>query len=165
MEKFYIVPEGTKLHADYFKWKECEKELMEIAKDIMQSHGMRTTVFAAGRGYFGIDPTPADAEKFAKDLRKNEAHGVRMFKVKSAVLKEWDERTKHIEVMRKPIVCMYFSDPCGKTRYRLFSIDGVVYCSFESEFSLEPKEPFLEIKASEFYRAIEEWEEWQKGCE
>lgn len=42
---------------------------------------------------------------------------------------------------------------------RLFQIDGVVYCSLDGAADFSPLEPLKEIKASEFWRTIEEYEE------
>ena len=33
MEKFYIAPEGTKLHNDFTAWRAADKELVKIAKE------------------------------------------------------------------------------------------------------------------------------------
>ena len=44
----------------------------------------------------------------------------------------------------------------GRHRTRLFEHKGILYGSMESDYDFEIPEEFEEIKASEFYKVIEE---------
>ena len=162
MEKFYIIPEGTKLHKDFKAWEACDKELVEVAKIVMEAHGMEATQFVPGSDKLGIVPTPADLEKFRPQLCKTGKSGAAFFKKNSTVNTEWTEKTAGIQWHRKPFMVCYFSRVWGRSSSRLFRIGGVVYCSMDCESDFEPLEPFQEIKASEFWKVIEDYEEAQK---
>lgn len=165
MEKFYIVPEGTKLHRDFTAWEACEKELVEAAKIVMESNGMETTQFVPGADKLGIVPTQADLEKFGPQLCKTEKSGVVFFKKNSAVNKEWLEKTEKVQWHRKPFMVCYFSKTWGRSSSRLFRIGGTIYCSLDCNADFEPLEPFQEIKASEFWKVIEDYEAAQEAKE
>lgn len=159
MEKFYIVPVGTKLHEDFLKWKKFDKTIIEIAKKFMERNGIESDRFVPGREYFGIVPTKSDLEKFESQFKKSNGE-VRFFKKNSLVNKDWLKETEQVEFYHKPFVSLHFKNTLGQLKSRLFEIDGVVYCSLECEVGdFAPREDFKEIKASEFWRAIEELEE------
>ncbi|WFR64172.1 hypothetical protein P9222_08345 [Paenibacillus amylolyticus] len=59
-------------------------------------------------------------------------------------------------MLRKPYVPFYFRGfGGGRIRSRLFEIDGTVYCSLDP-FEGDPPEGFVEMKASEFFKVIED---------
>ena len=158
MEKFYIVPVGTKLHSEYMTYKQNTAQAKNSAIRLLDKYGVEAEQFCALNTEFGIVATDNDLEKFSKDLRKPR-DGVHWFKTRSAFLKEWRECAKEIGPLRKPFVWLHFKTGIGKFRSRLFDINGVVYCSFETDGLVEPMESYTELKQSEFWRIVESAEE------
>lgn len=83
------------------------------------------------------------------------------FKKMSAPYKMWMSLTKDIASFTKPQLFYYMKDLIGRWRERLFDFDGKLYCSIESEREEEIETPEWadEMKASEFYKILEESEE------
>lgn len=158
MEKFYIVPVGTKLHSEYMTYKQNTATAKSSAIRLLDKYGVEAEQFCALNTEFGIVATDNDLEKFSKDLRKPR-DGVHWFKARSAFLKEWRECAKDISPLHKPFVGLHFKTGIGKCRSRLFDINGVVYCSFETDGLVEPLESYTELKQSEFWRIVESAEE------
>lgn len=158
MEKFYIVPVGTKLHSEYMTYKQNTAQAKNSAIRLLDKYGVEAEQFCALNTEFGIVATDNDLEKFSKDLRKPR-DGVHWFKARSAFLKEWRACAKDIGPLHKPFVGLHFKTGVGKFRSRLFDINGVVYCSFETDGLVEPMESYTELKQSEFWRIVESAEE------
>lgn len=159
MEKFYIVTEESYIHREYFQWRQNAKDVNVIVKEIMEQNGMETHKYCIGTNedYFMIFPTENDLEKFKKQMKKDSGVNVASsFKKTSSVFKEVFKRLAEInlKVLHEPMVQWEFPC-CGKSRSRLFDIDGVLYASYEhiGEFS-NPK-GFKEISGSEFYKILE----------
>lgn len=164
MEKFYIVPEGTKLHTDFTNYETCKKELARIANDFMTAYGIGAKIVVPLRDSFGISPTKDDEKMFGSQLCKKEVDGIRFFKKNSALGKEWATKTDGIRFDGMPFLPFYFRNIGWRTWSRLFRLNGVVYCTMESQTeNFHPVEDLQEIKASEFWRTIEEYEDAQKN--
>lgn len=158
MEKFYVVPAGTKLHNEYMMYKQNMARAKNGAIRLLDKYGVEAEQFCALNTEFGIVATDSDLEKFSEDLKKPH-DGVYWFKARSSFLKEWREYTKDIGSLHKPFVGLHFKTGVGKCRSRLFDINGVVYCSFETDGLVEPLESYTELKQSEFWRIVESAEE------
>jgi hypothetical protein len=154
MEKYYVVPKETDLHTKYFAYKENLKTVNEDVKDFMLSHGIKSTEYWCSSTQFAIVPTEEDIKSFSRHLRQGkDKNGLRLFRKDSFITKEWTE--KNIKVLDKPHTMFSFSGN-GRSSSRLFDINGILYCSRESEYDFECLEQFHEIKASEFFKVIED---------
>lgn len=165
MEKFYRAEKDSRLHKDYMQYRVCREKAIEIAREIFERHGVETKDFALAGWGLAIRPTDNDRIKFFTQLKKKaEKDGFVDFKKSSPILKEWLELSKDLTFSRNPGRTMwnYFKDT-GRMRVRLFSLDGVVYCSVEAQGDIEPDDALEEIKGSEFFQVIELYEERAKN--
>lgn len=161
-EKFYKVTEKSHLYHHFWEYVENRKQVNELVKDFMKKHGIEAEGYAPLSDRLYIQPTKADVEKFDSVLNKPVEQGLRTFKKNSTIGKDWVNTLaeKELKVLRKPFVPMYFRNAFGQTFSRLFEAGGTVYCSLKSEFGeWETPAGMEEIKASEFYRIIEEYAE------
>jgi len=160
MEKYFIVTKQSKLYDEYFYFKSNDEKIRKTSKDFMDKNHIEATKYYCTNSAFYIVPTENDLEKFNKILCKPVDNNLRAFKKTSKINKAWtsllDEQ--NIIIGHKPFVQFYFDRGYGKTRNRLFNIDDVVYCSFEGEFEVNTPEGFVEIKASEFWKIVEDYE-------
>lgn len=160
MEKYFLVTDKCSLKKDFLDFKENSKKVNEIAKHFMRDQGMKTTRYGLSGGDFYIVPTESDSEKFDSQLCKTTSdEGLRRFKKNSEVRKSWIEHLKlnELKIIEKPFLPFYFKNYLGEFRYRLFSLDGEVYCSVESE-NVDIMVGMKEMKASEFFKVIEDYE-------
>jgi len=162
MEKYYIVTEESSLHHDYMSFLENGKKVNELVKAFMKKHQIETRFYAPSDEKLYIQPSEIDVQKFNSILTKPLENGLRAFKKNSTIGKDWINTLKenNIKVSHKPFVPMYFTGVYGHLRTRLFQIEGTVYCSIEGEFRhLDTPKGMEEIKASEFFKIIEDNEE------
>lgn len=161
MEKFYIAEEGSKLRDNYLRYLKNQEEVNEIIKKFFKTHGITTNEYYANNSYLHIVATEEDKKKFEKQLCKPK-DGLYRFRANSKINKAWMETLKqhNIKVLSRPMVPFCF-DKCwgGRSSSRLFEIDGVVYCSFDASWEFTPKDKLQEIKASEFFKMIEDYNE------
>lgn len=66
-------------------------------------------------------------------------------------------KEKNIIFHEKPFLPNYFH-AYGKMRFNIFKCEDKIYCMFESDHSFHSPENFIEIKASEYHKIIEESE-------
>lgn len=156
MEKFYIVTENSSLNGAYWRYKNNVKEVNEYVKKFMEQEGIKANEYYVDAEKIYIVPTEDDIINFDSRLNKELENGLRQFKLNSLVAKRWVDFVycNDIEILRKPFVAAYFN-AYGRSKSRLFNIGDTVYCSYENEFDFNNPNGFKEIKASEFYSAIE----------
>jgi len=159
MEKFFIVTEQSSLHKDYFDWKENIEQVRILVNKFFKTNGIETTQY----GFYGdnlcIVPTENDLKKFNNVLGKDTGDQLRPFKGNSKINKLWVKTLNEnsVERKRKPYVPMYFPfHGGGKMSSRLFDVDDVVYCFYKNNRDFDTPENMIEIKASEFYKIIED---------
>lgn len=160
MEKFYIAEEGSKLREDYLKHRKDMKKLFEVKGDFFKEFNIKATEFGLSTQSLSIVATDEDKENFKDQLCKPK-NGVHRFRANSKINKAWVATLElhDIKNTRKPRVPFYF-DRCygGRMSSKLFQIDGVVYCSFNAGWEFKPIDKLTEIKASEFFKVIEDQE-------
>lgn len=134
-----------------------DKTMREISHQFLTANNINTKEYASTKDTFYIIPTEKDIEDFSKMLNRELENGLRAFKTKSKIGKAWKDtlEEKGIEPLHKPMLMLYFN-VYGSTSSRLFAIDDKVYCSFKSEYNFENPEGFIELKASEFYKIVED---------
>lgn len=160
MEKYYLIAKDSRLYKDYFSWKESAKIVNEHVKDFLKEHDIETNRYAADNQHLYIVPTEKDLEKFNTLLIKKEFNGLRRFRSNSKINKAWVKslEDKEIKVRRKPMLGFYFTI-FGRHQTRLFAIEDDLYCSIRSEDDYEKPEWAQEIKASEFWKTVEDYEQ------
>ena len=160
MEKYYTVTEECGLHKDWFDYKENVAQVNEVYKKFMDQVGVESKGYYVTNKEVYIVPTEKDNEMFGSVLCAPINEGLRKFRVTSKVGKAWVQTLKDagLEVKRRPMPILYFRTfGGGSYKTRLFDQDGKLYCSIDPADGNAP-EGVVEIKASEFYRMIEESE-------
>lgn len=159
MEKFFIIREGTKLHSDYWEWKNSISKNNEIVVDFFEKYGIDAIKYYISHNRIGIIPTMADKEKFENQFTKYDTEDdLRWFKRNSIIGKAWNKQAINMKILHKPSPSWYslkFVDRCSS---RLFDHNGILYCSISAENVEMQSDIFQEIKGSEFYAIIEEIE-------
>jgi len=161
MERYFEVTKQSNLYNQYMEYKDNQEVMHNISKEFMDTQGIETNEYANQSDKFYIVPTEKDLDKFSKSLCKSVGEGLMAFKTNSKVGKTWVKalEEKQVKIKYKPYVGRSFRNCMGKNRSRIFAIDSVVYCSFENEYDFEDTpEGFVEIKASEFWKIVEDYE-------
>lgn len=162
MEKFFIVTNESSLNKAYFDWKENLSVVNKIVKQFCQENNIESTGYYAREDMFYIAPTKKDNENFNKFFLKQEfSDGLRAFKKNSVIGKAWKQliKNKGIKIHEKPCCIFYFDNLYGHYSERLFDIHGIVYLHINSQIDIDNPKGMMEIKASEFYKVIEAYEE------
>lgn len=158
MEKYFIVTEKSDLHKDYLDYRENSRLINEHYKEFAKENDIEAEEYCPSNKYLHIIPTEKDLERFDKVLLKPTGQGLRSFKLNSKIAKNWAKSLteKGLKVLSKPYIPFYFRNGFGRSRTRIFNIGEAVYCSYEADRNnIECPEGFIEIKASEFYKIIE----------
>ena len=158
MNKYFEVKPGSTLYEEYFAYLGNRKKVTAAFDKVCEEFGIETKSFYMTNRTFRIVPTDADREKFSGTMKKT-SEGE--FKKTSEPYKLWMSLTKDIAPFTKPELFYYMKDLIGRWRERMFDVDGKLYCSIEreSEEEMETPEWVDEMKASEFYKILEESEE------
>ncbi|MBU5440271.1 hypothetical protein KQI42_19950 [Tissierella sp. MSJ-40] len=161
MEKFYIAEEGSRLRKDYLEYIENSEQVRKVVNKFFKEFGITAEAYYVNNKSLFIVATKEDKEKFKEQLCKPKDELSR-FKANSKTTKEWLKTLKsnNLNILSRPSVPLYFNRWYGgRLSSRLFEIEGVVYCSFCAEQEFSPKDKLKEIKASEFFKIIEDYNE------
>ena len=156
MEKYMVIHNDCPLYKDYFAWKNDEPKVVELFKKIKELYGIESNEVYISRNFFKIVPTQNDMEKFSSMMKKT-SYGE--FKKNSEASKYWMNGIKSIENIEKPRLYYYFDLLGNKWSEMIFDVEGKLYCSIKSDGDVITPYFSTEIKASEFYKIIEESEE------
>mgnify|MGYP004560619449 CR=1 FL=1 len=161
MEKFYIVTDQSPLRQQYLDYVESNAKIREFYITFAKKFGIEAEKFAPTETVLGVVPTKHDSDQFAKQFCKNSdgKTGLRFFKLRSAVNKDWvgELKESQIKILRKPSLSWELGI-FGKCWTRLFTHGDTVYASLESEKDFKDPAGFLAIPGSQFYKIIEEIE-------
>lgn len=159
MEKYYIVTEKSSLHKSWFDYKANVGVVNELVKGFIAENGIEASEYYVSDTEIYIVPSEKDVEMFGNSLGATLDNGLRKFKKNSKICKAWVAALNiaKLKVLRKPMVILYFRGIGGKYRSRIFDQNGVLYCSIDPADGKE-NEGLVEIKASEFFKIIEESE-------
>ncbi|OUS73001.1 hypothetical protein B1748_23620 [Paenibacillus sp. MY03] len=157
MEKYYEVTSAHQMHTDYYKWLENRKATWELVRTFFEEQGIAARDYAAENDALHIVPTDADAEKFGDSLKNIFSDGLWKFKGNSKIHRAWKKflKERKFTIAGKPAPIFYFRAGGGRYRSRLFDQNGKLYCSFDPAPETAP-EGFIEMKASEFHKIIEQ---------
>lgn len=155
MDKYFEVKKGCRLYDDYFSHLQNESKIIDAYNKVCEKFGIESESFYMQNKTFRIVPTKADREKFSSSMKKT-IDGE--FKKNSEPHKMWLGLTKDIEHFQKPKLFFYFDLLGHRWKERLFHIGEKLYCSIESDGDICCPDFVTELKASEFYKIIEESE-------
>lgn len=157
MEKYYIVAPDSPVHKKYLDYKAMSEKVNIAFKEFAKEWEIETHEYYQSVEYLHICPTESDAKKFGKYFKKD-ASG--LFKKNSPLAKDWADKCRALGLTSafKPNLGFEIA-VYGRSRSRLFMIKDILYASFEIDRDYENPEGFKEIKASEFFKIVEEYEE------
>lgn len=159
MKRYYEVTNKSNLYKDYMAYLDNVKLVNDLVKDFMNENNIVSENYATDKADLYIEPTENDMLKY-KNVLSVYGDGLYKFKGNSKIAKAWKKSLEdnNLEVQRKPKVPIYFNSWSYRILSKLFSINGKVYCSLElvdQDFDEVPEE-MIEMKASEFYKIIED---------
>lgn len=153
MNKYFEIKTDCVLYKDYFAHEEDEPKIVSAFKAVCEKFGIETKEFYMRKNIFWIVPTANDREKFSGIMKKSN-YGE--FKKNSEVSKMWLDLVKDIEHFEKPKLFYYFDLLGHRWKERLFHIGEKLYCSIESDGEVSTPKFATEMKASDFYKVIED---------
>jgi len=160
MDRYYEITPQSMAYSEYFDWWNNYKEICEIAKNFMTEYEIESNQFCARPNAFYIIPSENDKIKFSNMLCKNDiGNGLIMFKKKSKIGKAWIN--KNVEVQSQPMINFEYFTQTLSGKMRLFHdpANNKIYYSIETKYDFdETPEGFIEMKASEFFKVIEDIE-------
>ena len=108
VEKFYIVKEGSRLHTDYWEWRNSVSENNKIVIGFFEQHGIEATRYWISKDQIGIIPTKNDENKFVKQFTKYALEdGLCLFKRNSVIGKDWIKQDDEMKLYNKPSKSRY----------------------------------------------------------
>lgn len=162
MEKYYSVKPGSDLYNHWFEFDKNREKLKTMLCKFCEEVGIESKNYGSNGIVLYIISTESDADKYGTQLAKKIYEGgARAFKKNSKVNKAWVKRLEenNYELIEKPQMWHYFGAN-GRVKSRIFDDEkGNVYCSLDAEYRDKDNPDVVEIKASEFFKVIEEIQE------
>lgn len=161
MEKYFRIPKENRFYGMYMEYKDMATRINDAIVEFFRENGITTNEYYPFTECLYICPTKEDEEKFGKYFKKDD-YG--RFKKTSPISKAWVAKCKELglKYVSRPHLAFELG-MYGKARQRLFMTDDELYGSLETEYDFETPEGLEEIKASEFFKIIEEQKEAKKG--
>lgn len=154
-DHYYEISSDNSLFQDYFKWLEDDEVMRKGVKSFKKQYGILgdTFMYRCGKLWVDVSKNMQFAEQFCKESEQ----GHSPFKKTSPIGKAFTKA--NIVKASKPFLPFYFKNPVGKSLTRLFDYNGKLYAQYSTEFEIDdvPK-GFVPLKASNFYKVIEEIE-------
>lgn len=155
MDKYFEIKPDSALYKEYFAHEKAGEKIKAAFNEVKEKFGIDTTVFFLHKDRFRIAATDKDMEKFSGMMKKDSAGE---FKKNTAISKMWVELVKGIVHFEEPRLIYYFPSLGHHWKEQLFHIGDKLYCSIESDGEVSVPEFAVEMKASEFYKVIEDAE-------
>lgn len=183
MERAFIVSKESEYHKELNKYFDLQEQQRKFINKYFAEKGIEANAFIIGGNgfmncsfkqsdvqdiYLKIEATENDLNKFEKMLCKANEVGLRRFKTKSTIGKDFAQRCideKIIINLWEPKPRDYFKSlDCLSYGIRRFFYNDILYLKINSQLlsPFETPEGFTEIKLSEFYSALEEVEKNDK---
>lgn len=157
MEQCFEITKESRAYKEYFNWDANQKEVHTVVNNFFKENSIESKYYYARSELLYIEDNEKNRRQFGGQLVKNGVDGIVSFKKASVLGKAW--QALNLNAVSRPYLPIYFAGVAGKTRTRLFHIDDKVYCSIElcsSDMKLETPAGFIEMKASEFFKIIED---------
>lgn len=155
MDKYFEIKPDCALYKEYFAHEKAKEKIKEAFGKVREKFGIETKVFYLKKDRFHIAATDKDMEKFSGMMKKG---NVGEFRKNSTPSKMWVELVKDIAHFESPELMFYFPLIGHRWKERLFHVEDKLYCSIESDGEVSVPEFAVEMKASEFYKIIEDAE-------
>lgn len=155
--KYYKITSPKFIEVAEFYEKQCEL-FNDVVGKMAEEFGIEANQYYIELREYTIVPTDNDCEKFRAMLKK----GTGTFKQNSIVSKRFKQLLAEYEItnVSKPMLWDFLNVHSYKMRSSYHKIDGVYYghCGIENG-AMKDTEGFEEIKASEFHKLIEDYNE------
>lgn len=157
MEKYYIVTSDSLIFKGYMDYREMSEKVNCAFKEFAEEYGFETHEYYQSVQRLHICPTDSDTERFGKCFKKDTPG---LFKKNTPQARAWVNKCQALGLKTacKPYLGFEFRI-YGRSRSRLFMIKDILYASFGTDCDFKDPVGFKEIKASEFFKVIEEYEE------
>lgn len=156
-EKFFIITDDSPHKKEYLEYLGNRDNVRKIVKDFFEKYNINSKKYFTDSYSLCVEGTKENNDKFSFQMCKRPCkNGLYKFKVTSSIGKAW--ANLKVNVINYPHVLFWF-DNLYKARYNLFKLDENVYFYLDTENNIEIPKGFLEIKGSEYYKIIEDWEE------
>ena len=156
MEKYFEVKKNSDFYKKYFDFVNMSDKVNELFKKFAKDNGIETKKYCQNTERLVIVPTQEDRIKFKGMF----VH----FKKTAPICKSWVNLCKEngLTSPRKPTLLWDSSCKLGSysTGSRLFHIGEKIYGSIDNkcDADIELTDEFVEMKASEFWKIIEDSE-------
>ena len=163
----FTVNPDSKFYANYFTAKEHRQKFRELAIPFLKNLGIKGAYYQSKT--LAVNISKEDREKFADQMVKTkDKQGFFKFKAKSPIQKAWeDEVCSKVDFRKMELVDFWFLDFIKSGKYKTWDRDGVIYGYLENKFDADivPADWMNVIKVSEYYAAVEDYEEYLKNKE
>ena len=159
MDKYFEIKPDCGLYKEYFAHEKAKEKIVDAFNTVREKYGIETKTFCQYKDRFWIKPTENDLERFSGMMKKD---NVGEFRKNSVISKMWVESVKGIVHFDRPELLFYFPLIGYRWKERLFHVGEKLYCSIESDAEFPTPDFAIDMKASEFYKIIED-EEILKG--
>lgn len=156
MDKYFEIKPDCALYKEYFAHEKAGEKIKEAFNKVKEKFGIEATVFYLHKDRLRIAATDKDMEKFSGMMKKDSAGE---FRKNTVISKMWVELAKDIVHFERPKMIYYVPMIGHRWKERLFHIGEKLYCSIESDGEVTVPDFTVEMKASEFYKVIEDAEE------
>lgn len=158
MESYFIVKNET-LIEKVKEYESMRKKINNAFIEFAKEYEIETNEYYMLSDVLKIVPTAKDRMRFKEQLKTDG----KTFKKYSSMNKVWTDicKEKNIKQPYKPTweLAELIDNGIYRFKSRLFSLGETVYGSFEADICFNlPQEHFTELKASEFYKTIEDYE-------
>lgn len=155
MDKYFEIKPDCALYKEYFAHEKAGEKIKAAFEQVREKFGIEATTFYLHKDRLRIEATDKDMEKFSGMMKKG---NVGEFRKNSTPSKMWVELVKDIAHFERPELMFYFPLIGHRWKERLFHVGDKLYCSIESDGDVSVPEFAVEMKASEFYKIIEDVE-------
>ena len=161
MEKYFEVKQNSDFYKKYFDFVDMSNKVNELFKQFAEDNGIETKKYYQNTERLVIVPTQEDRIKFKGMFVQNSDTD---FKKTAPICKSWVNLCKEngLKSPRKPSLLWDSSCKLGScsTSSRLFHIGEKVYGSIDNKCNadIELTDDFVEMKASEFWKIVEDAE-------
>lgn len=161
----FIVKPESKFYADYFAVKKERKRFHDIAVSFLKERGIEGQFYQTP--FLAIAPDEDTLRKYRAQLRKNpDSHGFYHFLKKSDLEKAWEsEVSAKIDFSVLNALDFWYFDFIESGYYAIWSWNGTIYGYLANRYDRDivSNESWMQpIKVSEYYAAIEAFEEEKK---
>lgn len=155
MDRYFEIKPDSALYKEYFAHENAGEKIKAAFNEVKEKFGIEATVFFLHKDRFRIAATDKDMEKFSSMMKKDSAGE---FRKNTVISKMWVDLVKDIAHFERPKMIYYVPLIGHRWKERLFHVGDKLYCSIESDGEVSVPDFAVEMKASEFYKVIEDAE-------